>query len=166
MLAAQGLNVATASSGLAAYNFGGVLGVLIISLVVTTLGSRRPLLWGAVAGSVSALLLELVHITPGGSHTILIAGIGLHGLFVNAVQTTMYALASHVYPTRVRATGIACAAAVGRVGGLVGSLGGAMIIQAGSGFFLLYLAIAMAGTFVGIAIVRNHYPGRRQVTAG
>ena len=160
MLTAQGLNVATASAGLAAYNFGGVLGVVLIALTVTVLGSRRPLLWGALAGCASAVVLEFIPMTPGGGHTLLIAGIGLNGLFANAVQTTMYALASHVYPTRLRATGIACAAAVGRCGGLLSSLSGAAIIQAGSGSYLAFLAVAMAVTFVGLALVRNHYPGR------
>ena len=161
MLASKGLDVVTASSGLAAYNFGGVLGVLLIALIVTAVGSRGPLLWASIAGCVSALILQFVHIGPGSDHTLLIGGIGLHGLFVNAVQTTMYALASHVYPTRVRATGIACAAAVGRAGAMVSSLGGAAIIQWGSGPFLMWMAVAMAGTFVGIALVRNHYPGSR-----
>jgi AAHS family 4-hydroxybenzoate transporter-like MFS transporter len=160
MLAAQGLNVATASSGLAAYNFGGVLGVLICAAAVTVLGSRRPLLWASAAGAAAALALMFVHIAPTGDHTLLIAGIGLQGLFVNAVQTTIYALASHVYPTSIRSTGVACAAAVGRVGGIASSLGGAMIIQAGSGVYLMVLALAMAATFAGLAIVRNHYPGR------
>jgi len=46
MLAGQGLDLATASSGLAAYNFGGVLGVLIWATLVSLVGSRIPLLVG------------------------------------------------------------------------------------------------------------------------
>ncbi len=162
MLTAQGLDIGTASSGLAAYNFGGVLGVLICTVIVTAVGSRRPMLVGAAAATVSALALALVHIGPGSDHTLLIAGIGLNGLFVNAVQTTLYALASHVYPTRVRASGVACTAAVGRIGGIMSSLGGAAVIQAGSFGYLMVLAVATAVTFIGLAIVRNHYPGRNQ----
>ncbi len=161
MLTANGLDIGTASSGLAAYNFGGVLGVLICAVVVTALGSRRPMLWCSVGASASALALLFVPIGPAGGHALLIAGIGLNGLFVNAVQTTMYALASHVYPTRVRASGVACAAAVGRVGGIMSSLGGAAIIQSGSGTYLLVLAMATGITFVGLVAVRNHYPSSR-----
>ena len=50
----RGLDVATASSGLASYNFGGVFGVLIWTVLVTTLGSRGPLLWGSLACAASA----------------------------------------------------------------------------------------------------------------
>ena len=38
---------------------------------------------------------------------------------INAVQTTMYALAAHVYPTAIRATGVGTAVAFGRIGGVV-----------------------------------------------
>ena len=149
------MDIATASAGLASYNFGGVLGVLMIVTVVTAVGSRGPLLVAALAGSVSALALLWA---PG---SLLIAGLGLHGLFVNAAQTTMYALASHVYPPRIRATGIACSAAIGRCGGILSSLGGAAIIQRGSTAYLGVLGLAFAVTFVGLAVVRNHCPGRR-----
>jgi AAHS family 4-hydroxybenzoate transporter-like MFS transporter len=128
--------------------------VLMIVAVVTAIGSRGPLLIAALAGSASALALLWV---PG---SLLVAGLGLHGLFVNAVQTTMFALAAHVYPPRIRATGIACAAAVGRCGGILSSLGGAAIIQRGSTTYLGVLGLAFAVTFVGLAIVRNHCPGR------
>jgi AAHS family 4-hydroxybenzoate transporter-like MFS transporter len=154
MLTARGLDVATASAGLASYNFGGVLGVLMIVAVVTAIGSRGPLLAAALAGSASALALLWV---PG---SLLIAGLGVHGLFVNALQTTMFALAAHIYPARIRVTGIACAASIGRCGGILSSLGGAAIIQRGSGAYLGVLAVAFAATFVGLTIVRNHCPGR------
>ncbi|MGA2575149.1 MAG: MFS transporter, partial [Bryobacteraceae bacterium] len=55
MLTAHGLDLATASSGLAVYNFGGVVGILIWAMLVSFLGSRRPLLAGALAGAGSAL---------------------------------------------------------------------------------------------------------------
>jgi AAHS family 4-hydroxybenzoate transporter-like MFS transporter len=155
MLTARGLDVATASAGLASYNFGGVLGVLLIVAVVTAIGSRGPLLAAALAGSASALALLW---TPA---SLLIGGLALHGLFVNAAQTTMYALAAHVYPPRIRATGIACAAAIGRCGGILSSLGGAAIIQRGSDAYLGVLGIAFTVSFAGLAIVRNHCPGRR-----
>jgi AAHS family 4-hydroxybenzoate transporter-like MFS transporter len=161
MLTAQGLDVAAASAGLAAYNFGGVLGVVIWSVLVSAMGSRGPMAAGALAGAASALALLLLHIQPSGSHGLLIAGIGLHGLFANAVQTTMYALAAHVYPTEVRATGTATAAAIGRSGAILSSFTGAAVIQAGSGAYLGLLALSMALGAVGLAVVKNHFRGTK-----
>ena len=43
----------------------------------------------------------------------------LTGGLLNAVQTTMYALAAHVFPTEIRSTGVGFAVAVGRVGNVL-----------------------------------------------
>ena len=46
------------------------------------------------------------------------------------------------------------------VGGMLGSLGGAAVIHAGSAAFLAVLVASMVFTFLGVAIVRRHYPAR------
>ena len=158
MLTAQGLDLATASSGLAAYNLGGVFGVLLWAVLLTILGSRGPLLSGALACSGSAIVLLLVPIQTRGDHLLLIGCLGLNGLLANAVQTSMYALAAHLYSTSVRATGIAWSATIGRTGGLLASLFGAVLIQAGGGAYWYALAIAMVLAFAGLAWVSSHYP--------
>lgn len=158
MLAARGLNLATASSGLAVYNFGGVVGVLIWAMLVPLLGSRGPLLSGALACAASALAFLIVPIQAQGDHRLLLVGLGINGLLANAVQVSMYALAAHVYPTSIRATGVAFAVAMGRAGGLLSSLFGAHIIQAGANAYWQGLAIAMVCSAAGLAWVRSHYP--------
>ena len=163
MLTSRGLDLATASSGLAVYNLGGVAGVLVWAVLLTVLGSRGPLLSGALACAGSALALLLVPIQAAGDHTLLIACLGLNGLLANAVQTSMYALAAHVYPTSVRASGVAYAAASGRLGGLLSSLLGASVIQAGGGVYWYTLAISMVLAFAGLAWVRSHYPAMRKI---
>jgi AAHS family 4-hydroxybenzoate transporter-like MFS transporter len=163
MLTSRGLDVATASSGLAAYNFGGVLGVVIWSVLLSVMGSRKPMIGGALAGAASALVLLFLRIQPEGGHALLIAGIGLHGLFANAVQTTMFALAAHIYPTEVRATGTATAAAIGRTGAMLSSFTGPAIIQAGSGAYMGVLALSMAMGAVGLAVVKNHFRGTKAI---
>jgi AAHS family 4-hydroxybenzoate transporter-like MFS transporter len=104
------------------------------------------------------LALLLVPIQTQGSHILLIACLAINGLLANAVQTSMYALATHVYPTSTRATGVAYSATVGRVGGLLTSLLGAYIIQTGAKAYWSVLAIAMVCAFAGLAWVRSHYP--------
>lgn len=158
MLAAQGLDVATASQGLAVYNFGGVLGVLLWAALITALGSRGPMLWGALGDAVSALAILLAPMHAHGDRTLLLMAVGLNGLLANAVQTAMFALAAHVYPTGIRASGVATAAAMGRVGGILSSLTGAAIIGAGVGAYWGGLAAAMVCSFGGLALVRNHCP--------
>ncbi|HLJ49142.1 MAG TPA: MFS transporter [Bryobacteraceae bacterium] len=163
MLTSQNLDLATASFGLAVYNLGGVLGVLVWAVLVSILGSRRPLLSGALAGAGSALALLVVPIQTHGDHTLLIVCLGINGLLANAVQVSMYALAAHVYPTSIRATGVAYSATLGRAGGLLSSLFGSAVIQAGPGFYWQTLALAMVCAFAGLAWVRSHFPGIRQL---
>jgi len=163
MLTASGLNVATASTGLAVYNFGGVLGVLIWAALVPILGSRKPLLSGALACAASALAILVVPIQAHGGNTLLIVCLGINGLLANAVQTSMYALAAHVYPTSIRATGVAYSATIGRTGGLLSSLFGSAIIQAGAAAYWHALAVCMVCAAAGLAWVRSHYPAIKAV---
>ena len=165
MLTASGLSGSKASSGLAVYNFGGVVGVLICAVVVPIFGSRRPLIFGALAGVASSLGLLLVPIQGQGSNALLISCLGINGLLTNAVQTSMYALAAYVYPTKVRATGVAYSVTIGRAGGLLSSLFGASVIQAGASRYWEALALAMVCTAVGLACVRHHFPAVKLSTA-
>jgi AAHS family 4-hydroxybenzoate transporter-like MFS transporter len=156
MLASEGLNIAVAAGGLTAYNMGGVLGALICAVAITRFGSRWPIALCCAGGALSAFVLEG---TPVGNTSLLIVGLGLHGLFVNAAQTTMFALSAHVYPTNVRATGTASAMAFGRLGAILSAFAGAAVISAGgAGAYFGLLGIAMSGVMVALMLVRNHIP--------
>ena len=156
MLASEGANIGIAAAGLTAYNLGGVFGALICAVAITRLGSRWPIVFCCAGGALSAFLLEG---TPVGNTTLMIVGLGLHGLFVNAAQTTMFALSAHVYPTNVRATGTASAMAFGRLGAILSAFAGAAIISAGgAAAYFAMLGIAMTGVMIALMVVRNHIP--------
>lgn len=157
LLTAQGISLATATTGLAVYNLGGVFGVLAWTVLISAFGSRGPMLAGAFGTAVSALIVLLIPFHANSSPIILIGAIGLNGLLANAVQTSMFALAAHVYPTAVRASGVAYAAAMGRTGGVISSLFGAALITAGPVVFWWAMALAMVVAFAGLAAVRNHF---------
>jgi len=161
MLASEGLDVSVAGTGLTAYNLGGVLGALCCALAITRFGSRWPLLLCAAGGAATAFMLCEVDATR---HTgWLVLGLGLHGLFVNAVQSTMYALCTHVYPTLVRATGTASALAFGRLGAILSAFAGAMVITAGGApLYLAMLGAAMCLVCAALLAVRRHVPPVRR----
>jgi AAHS family 4-hydroxybenzoate transporter-like MFS transporter len=82
------------------------------------------------------------------------------GGLINAVQTTMYALAAHVYPTSVRATGVGTAVAFGRIGGVLSpSLGSWALAAGGASQYFTLIAATMTLAFVALALVRHHVPG-------
>jgi len=127
------------------------------------LGSRPTMLSmtaGAIAG---AGVLAMMSIGPQSSFAVL-AMLAWTGGLLNAVQTTMYALAAHVYPTAVRATGVGTAVAVGRIGGVLSpSLGSWALESGGSARYFSLIGATMAGAFVALASVRRHVPGAAAV---
>lgn len=161
LLTSEGFSLAGASYGLALYNVGGVAGALVCGALIARFGSRIPMLAAAFGASASVLMLNAVHIDANGPHTALLAGFTANGFFVNAVQVACFALAAHVYPASVRASGIAFALTAGRLGPLLSAFVGAALIQAGRTAFLSFLALSMAGAFIGLALVRNHIPSVR-----
>lgn len=157
MLASEGLSPAVAGSGLTAYNFGGVFGALICAVVITRFGSRWPIAICCAGAAATAYLLQGVDVAQNTN--LFIAGIGLHGLFVNAVQCSLYALCAFVYPTLVRATGTASALAFGRLGAILSSFAGAAVITGGGAHaYLTLLGSAMAVTLVAMMVLRKHIP--------
>ena len=158
LLTAAGWGLSAASQGLAAYNYGGVAGVLCFVALVNRFGSRLLTLTAASLGLLTALVLTAIRIGPGIQPFPVLAALAAHGFCVNAVQTSLFALGVHLYPTRVRASGVATASAIGRVGGIVSASVGSLVIQFGRAEFFQYLTLAMLSTFVGLSILRNHIP--------
>ena len=79
------------------------------------------------------------------------------GAMINAVQTTMYALAAHVYPTEIRATGVGTAVSIGRSGAVLSGYVGPWALDfRGSASFFAVMAVALSVSFVALAVVRRH----------
>jgi len=158
LLTGAGFGVAVASNGLTAYNLGGVVGAIGGAILIGRLGSRITMLVMAAGAIAGAALLASVSI-GAQSVVAILAMLAWTGGLINAVQTTMYALAAHVYPTGIRGTGVGTAVAFGRVGGVAAPYAGSWALEAGGGGQLFAL---MAGTmtvvFAALASVRNHIP--------
>jgi len=157
MLSAQGLSVNVAGSGLTAYNLGGVFGALGCAVAIARYGSRWPLVICSAGAAFSAWWL--LKVDAGHSTNLFIFGLGVHGLFVNAVQSTMFALCAFVYPTGIRATGTASALAFGRLGAIFSAFAGAAVItEGGASSYLIMLGVAMAIVLVALLVVKRHIP--------
>lgn len=157
LLTSVGFDTATANTGITAFNLGGVLGAILGGLAIARFGSKPVILSMTGIAVASAVALAFMTATPTTSTAVLIALITVLGGAINAVQTTMYALATHVYPTIVRATGVGTAVAFGRAGAVVSGYVGSGVIDAG-GAPAYFGAIAgmMTAAFVSLAAVRRH----------
>jgi AAHS family 4-hydroxybenzoate transporter-like MFS transporter len=161
MMSGAGLGVAVASTGLAAYNLGGVAGAIAGGWSIGRFGSRVTMLSMAAGASAGALGLATIPMHADADTRLIILMLGLTGGLINAVQTTMYALATNVYPTPVRATGVGSAVSFGRTGAVLSTYAGAWALEAGgSTAFFVFMAFAMAAALGALALVRRHVPGR------
>jgi AAHS family 4-hydroxybenzoate transporter-like MFS transporter len=70
----------------------------------------------------------------------------------------MYAVAAHVYPTGIRATGVGAAVAFGRLGGVMSPYAGAWALDRGPSQFFTFIACTMTVVFGALAALRNHIP--------
>jgi MFS transporter, AAHS family, 4-hydroxybenzoate transporter len=156
LLSGAGFTPSSANSGITAFNLGGVAAALLGGIAMARVGSRISMLSMAGVAIVCAFLLSRMSLSPSSSFAI-IGWLTLLGAMINGVQTTMYALAAHVYPGPVRATGVGTAVAFGRIGAILSGYAGSWAIgYRGSTSYFGLIATAMLATFVALALVRRH----------
>jgi AAHS family 4-hydroxybenzoate transporter-like MFS transporter len=161
-----GFTPAAAAGGLQWVNVGGVIGAVVGALVIQRLGSRITMLGMSVIAVVCSLVMAGMRLDPTDPFALMGMFLITGGL-LNAVQTTMYALAAHVYPTEIRSTGVGTAVAFGRIGNVLAVYVGGYALDRGGppGYFTCW-AILMALVFVSLAIVRRHVPRTSSVGEG
>jgi AAHS family 4-hydroxybenzoate transporter-like MFS transporter len=156
---AVGFDPGTASYGLTAFNMGGVVGAILGAFIIMRLGSRLAMLMMSAGAAAGAAVLSLMPIGPEAIVSTF-AMLAWTGGLMNATQTTMYALAAHVYPTSIRSTGVGTAVAFGRIGGVLSpSVGSWALETGGAPLYFRLLAGTMVATFAALAAVRHHIAG-------
>ena len=156
LLTGMGWTSPEASYGLTLYNLGGVVGAVLCAIAITRFGSRWPLIVSCLFSALSAGVI--VSANPGpDARTLVLVAVCANGLFVNAVQATLYAVTANLYPTSVRATGSAGALAFGRLGAITSALAGAATMtQWGVTGFFSALAVSSIGGMIALALLPRH----------
>lgn len=162
VLTSVDLDIATAVRASFVFNLAGVIGAVANAWIIARYGSRWPL--AAMALIAAAALWWLARLPLGGAASqvllpSLLAGVAVAGLAINAVQIGMYAVAAHIYPTACRSSGVGWALGFGRLGGILSSFGGAMLLSlGGSQGFFGGIGLAMVLACAGLLLIRNHLP--------
>ena len=154
-LTGAGFSQPAASNALGWWNIGGVAGAIVGALIIQRFGSRLTMLGLSALAIASAFIVAAMPLDPQ-SMSLLLMLIVLGGT-LNAVQTTMYALAANVYPTEIRGTGIGTAVAVGRIGNVLAAYTGNFALDLGGppAYFSSF-AIGMVAVFISLAVIRRH----------
>ncbi len=157
LMTSMGLDFASASRTVAAYNFGAVIGAIACAWLIGRFGSRTSMVLMTLLAAICAAVLALL---SRGHPSVqdLTLWMALHGLFTNGAQTTLYSLSAHIYKADVRTTGSGTALAIGRIGAIVGSYGGAALVDAGGSRYFAALTVALIGTATCLACIRRHIP--------
>jgi AAHS family 4-hydroxybenzoate transporter-like MFS transporter len=145
--------------GVTFFNLGGVVGALTGGAAISRLGSKPTMLTMAAGAMTAALVLRAMTFSAEVPTLPILLMLGVTGALINAIQVTMYALAAHVYPTTVRATGVGTALGVGRLGAILSTYAGAWALESGGtvSFFTL-VAGAMLAVVISLSLVRRHIP--------
>ena len=158
MLAGAGFSQPSANRGLTMVNIGGVIGAVLGALLIQRIGSRVTMVGMSALAIVCSLVMVGIPLNPMDTFMLMTMFLITGGL-LNAVQTTMYALAAHVYPTEIRSTGVGAAVAFGRIGNVLAVYVGNYALQlGGSPAYFTTWAILMGLVLLSLAVIGRHVP--------
>jgi MFS transporter, AAHS family, 4-hydroxybenzoate transporter len=149
VLTSVGFELGQAVRSALVFNLAGVAGSLLNAWLIARLGSRLPMVIVA-----SVAIFALVGLTCvaalGGPVTQSVRGPAIYfiaiacaGFGIHALQSGLYIVSAHVFPTECRTSGVGFASGAGRIGGIVSSFAGGSLLALGEA----------AGFFVGVAVV-------------
>jgi len=142
------------------FNLAGIAGSLLNAWLIARIGSRLPLV--LVASIAIFALVGLTCVAASGGNAlpdaaIYFAAIAAAGFGIHALQTGLYIVSSHVFPTECRTSGVGFASGAGRVGGILSSFaGGALLAAGGAAGFFVGIAVVLLLGVAGLLALRRH----------
>jgi AAHS family 4-hydroxybenzoate transporter-like MFS transporter len=127
LLLSYGFSPQQAPQGLAAFGVGGLLGAVLLTLFSAVVGVFRtlPLL---IAVSILAIVGAVYLVLSGPAALLVVGGMGL-GLIAGCLGQA--AMAVSLYEPALRTSGVGWAAAMGRIGSIVGPMAGGLLLASG-----------------------------------
>ena len=119
----------------ATLNFGGVVGAICLARLIDAHGARRVLTISYIAAFL--VIAAFGSVASAGAATVL-ATVALTGFVLNGSNVNLAAVATSLYPTRSRSTGVGWAIGIGRVGAITGSLVGGVLLRTQLRLDMLY----------------------------
>lgn len=121
-----GFSDRNAANMTAFYQSGGVAGNLLTGMMMGYFGYHRAIIFTILLAALTALVLTFLP----ASMFLMGSFIFLLGYAVNGISPSCYALSASFYPTQIRATGVGWATGIGRLGAIVGTGGGSLMLAA------------------------------------
>jgi AAHS family 4-hydroxybenzoate transporter-like MFS transporter len=141
-----GLAGSQAAMGTVTVNGAFILFAIPLSIILPKVNPRKLLLVMFAAGIVIALGLGLA----GSNFALVFVLIGLAGFGIGGQQLALNYLIANAYPTQLRATATGWGIGIGRLGSIVGSALGGLILT-GLGVSGYFMALAVPLVLAGLA---------------
>lgn len=123
MIRSTGVTLATASVVTAMFQIGGTLGAICLGWLMDRYNPQYVL---SACYALAAIFIALIG--SASSITLLGAVVFAAGFLISGSQVGANALSASFYPTDCRATGVSWANGVGRIGSVLGSMGGGALV--------------------------------------
>lgn len=144
-----GIPLERAILGTVVLNLGGIIGGAGLAYLVDRRGPYGPLVAAYTLGALFMVLIGwFSDSAPLALGLIFFAGAGIIG-----GQLCMNALAAGLYPTGIRATGVGWAMAIGRLGSVLGSVAGGIMIALDLTLRMIFLVTAIPALVAALAIL-------------
>ena len=151
-----GMSLADASRLMMLYQVGGTIGAVAIG---KTMDRLKPTVVLGMAYGLGALLIAALGQTQGIVLMFAVTGVGF---CISGSQIGANAYAAQYYPTESRVTGISWALGVGRLGSIVGSLSGGLLLAMNisqSSLFVLAAVPALLASFAAFRCLAHEAQG-------
>jgi len=155
MMKDAGMSIDRAANITAMFQLGGTVGALLVGWLMDRLYPSRVIAASYALGAVALVVLGL----SGLASTAIVPLVMVVGFFLSGAQTGLNGFAPGCYPTQARATGVSWMLGMGRLGSILGSSIGGVLLSSGWGFEGIFAALALPATIAGVAMLlsrRSH----------
>jgi len=149
LLRSTGLSLRTAALVTAMFQVGGTVGAIVLGWLMDRINPHYVLAASyALAGIFIAAIGALATMPLAAAVAVFLAGFCISGSQVGA-----NALSAGFYPTDCRATGVSWANGIGRLGSVLGSVGGATMLSMNLGMPTLFAMIGIPALIAGATML-------------
>lgn len=149
VISSAGMSLKEASYFSMMLQIGGTVGAIVIGLMMDR---KDPHLVLGVSYASAAVFIALIG-SATGSAVLLAAAVFGAGFCLAGSQVGVNALAAGFYPTANRATGVAWANGVGRIGSVLGSMVGGVLLASGLGLPTMFAVIGIPVVIAGLCML-------------
>jgi len=149
LLRSTGTSLKTAALVTMMFQLGGTFGAIILGWLMDRVNPHYVL---AVSYTLAGLFVAAIG-SLTASPWLAGAAVFAAGFGVSGSQVGAYALSAAFYPTNCRATGVSWANGVGRLGSVIGSVGGGAMLSVGLGMPALFCLVGIPAVIAGGAML-------------